>query len=252
VITILTGAPGHGKSYTAVKMIDEFIHEGKPVATNVPLRSDFALQMARHHTFLWRLRPKAVERKERIVASRVHVCQSVDELMRIRFEGKGEGRAKVVIDESHREMNVRGSTRGKSDEAKRRKMIVAYASGHRHYGVDLTLITQALANLDLQIRNLLEFHSEVRNLRRLPIFGIIARLFPGRQLFLRTTVWNDKSRTKAGVAIYGLNKRLADLYDTHALVEIDWPEDAIVLPSPPERRALPTPEPEPEGELAVS
>jgi hypothetical protein len=230
MITILTGAPGHGKSYTSVKMIDEFVHNGKYVVTNVPLRSDFAEQMAIHHTIFAKWRKERVAEKAAYYHSLVHVCTEIDEIVKIRFEGKGEGRGKVVIDESHRVMNVRGSARGQSAEAVQRKSVVAYISAHRHYGADVVLITQSFGNLDLQVRNLFEFHAEVRNFRRLPFIGVIAKIFPGGNLFLRTTVWNDRAKTKAGVAVYGLSKRLANLYDTHALEEADWPEDAIVLP----------------------
>jgi hypothetical protein len=238
MITVLTGAPGHGKTYTTIKLIDEFVHAGKPVVTNVPLREDFAYQMARRHTPFGAFRKEAVERKAVKIAELVHVCQGMDEIMRVRFEGDGEGRGKVVIDESHREINVRGSTRGKSEEASKRKKIVAYSSAHRHYGADLYLITQALGNLDLQVRNLLEFHAEVRNFRKMPLLGWITRLIPGGQLFVRVTRWNDKAKTKAGVAMYGLSKRLADLYNTHSLEALDWPDDPIMLPSPPETRPL--------------
>jgi hypothetical protein len=236
MITILTGAPGHGKSYTSVKLIDEFVHEGKFVVTNVPLRNDFAEQMAKHHTLFSRFRKEAVKRRAEKIAERVHVSMDLDDIMRVRFEGRGEERGEVVIDEAHNEMNVRGSTRGKSEEAAKRKKVVKYASIHRHFGANITLITQALTNIDLQIRNLGEFHSEVRNFRRLPIIGWLARLLPGGQLFLRVTVWNDKARTKAGVTVYGLNKRLASLYDTHALSPSDEPDNVIMLPSKPHER----------------
>lgn len=248
MITILTGNPGHGKSYTSIRMIDGFVHQGKLVVTNVPLREDFAEQMARHHTPFSRWRQDTVKKKAEKIRSRVHVCRdtvigvddngddiiesAMDQILRVRFDGKGEGRAKVVIDEAHRDMNVRGSSRGKSTEAQKRKTIVNYASAHRHYGADLIIISQAIANVDVQVRNLHEFHSEVRNFRKLPVLGLFARLIPGGQLFLRVTVWSDRQKTKAGIEMYGLSKRLACLYDTHGLVESDWPDDAIVLPKP--------------------
>jgi len=249
MITILTGSPGHGKSYTSVKMIDEFVHQGKCVATNVPLRDDFAYQMAMYHTPFGRWRKAKVQRKAEDIESRVLVCRDIqapnedgeietienalDQIVRVRFHGEGEGRGKVVIDEAHRDMNVRGSTRGKSAEAQKRKAIVNYTSGHRHYGADIVIITQAISNVDVQVRNLHEFHAEVRNFRRVPLLGILARLMPGGQLFLRTTVWNDKNKTKSGVTAYGLSKRLACLYDTHGLAESDLPDNAIMLPRYP-------------------
>jgi Zonular occludens toxin (Zot) len=226
-ITILTGAPGHGKSYTSVQMIDQFVHEGKFIVTNVALRSDFAYQMARRHTLLGRFRKDSVERRADVYASRIHICEDLTEILRVRFTGKKEGRGKVIIEEAHRHMNVRA---GRGSEKQDRKIVVEYASGHRHYGGDMILITQAIGNLDLQIKNLFEYHAEVRNLRKLPILGILVRLIPGGNLFIRKTVWNDKARTRAGFAIYGLSKRLANLYDTHSLEHTDWPDDAIVLP----------------------
>src|SRR5271170_6875959 len=237
-ITILTGPPGHGKSYTSIKMIDEFVHSGKSVVTNVPLGLDFPEQMARYHTPLGFIRKKAVARKIDKYRSRIHVCEDLSEITKVRFSGKGEGRGKVVIDEAHRHMNVRG---GRGVEAQERKVVVTYASGHRHYGVDMVLITQAIGNLDLHIRNLVEFHAEVRDMSKLPAIGwLIKLIMPGGHLFIRKTTWSDKAKTKAGLSTYGLSKRLASLYDTHALERVDWPEDAIILPhgSIPERVPL--------------
>ena len=230
-ITILTGAPGHGKSYTSVKMIDEFIHDGKSVVTNVALRPDFPEQMARYHTPLGRWRKNAVARKAEVYRSRIHICEDLSEITRVRFSGKEEGRGKVVIEEAHRSMNVRGGRGARTTEGQERKAVVNYASGHRHYGADLVLITQAIGNLDLQIRNLFEFHAEVRDFRKMPILGLLCRLIPGGHFFYRKTVWNDRAKTRVGISTYGLSKRLANLYSTHSLNNTDWPPNAIVLPS---------------------
>ena len=128
---------------------------------------------------------------------------------------------------------MRGGRGAKTAEGQQRKAVVNYASGHRHYGADLVLITQAIGNLDLQIRNLGEFHAEVRDFRKFPVLGSLCVIIPGGHLFLRKTVWNDRAKTRAGISMYGLSKRLADLYNTHSLNETDWPEDAIILPRLP-------------------
>jgi Zonular occludens toxin (Zot) len=242
VITLLTGNPGHGKSYSSVKLIDETVHKGIPVATNVPLRDDWAHVMARRHTLFGRWRRQTVEAKAAQYARLVHVTDDLDELLRVRIAGKGEGRGRIVLDECHRWMNTRawdqapGLTRSQAID--QRLKVIAYVSGHRHYGLDVWLISQAEANVDAQVRSLYEFHTEVRNFRRLPLFGAIFRF----NLFLAVTHWNDKANTKAGVSCYGLSKSLARLYDTHALEEHDWPQDAIVLPRPEALGALPSPE----------
>jgi hypothetical protein len=232
VITLLTGAPGHGKSYTSVRLIDESVHQGVPVATNVPLREDWATVMARRHTLFGRWRSDRVAAKADRYRRLVFVSDDLDELLRVRLAGEGEGRGRLILDEAHRWMNTRAWDQApglnRSDAIAQRLRVVNHVSGHRHYGFDVWLITQATANIDSQVRSLYEFHSEVRNLRRLPLVGLFFR----KDLFVRVTRWNDKAQTKAGLTVYGLSKSVARLYHTHALQAADWPDDAIVLPRP--------------------
>jgi hypothetical protein len=233
VITLFTGNPGHGKSYSSVKLIDESVGKGIPVATNVPLREDWATVMARRRTLFGRWRPDAVQAKADELARLVFVSNDLSQLLRVRFAGEEEGRGRVVLDEAHRWMNTRAwdqsPGRSRQEAIAERLEVVNYVSAHRHYGADIWLISQSDTNIDSQVRNLYEFHTEIRNFRRLPLFGAIFRF----NLFLAVTTWNDKARTKAGVSMYGLSKSLARLYHTHSLQEDDWPEDAIVLPRKP-------------------
>jgi hypothetical protein len=223
MITILTGAPGHGKSYTLVKIIDETLHKGLPVITNVPLVDDWAEVFVRRHMLFARWRHEARERKIAHYRRLVFISDDIGELVRVRVEGEGEGRARVIIDESQRKLNVRSYR----DPAQ--KVLVDYISGHRHYGVDVILSTQHIDNLDSQVKKLYEYHSEVRNMRKLPFFGAFLRF----NLFIRRTHWNDRRKTKARPPeMYTLSKSLARLYGTHALNDLDWPDDAIVMPLP--------------------
>jgi zona occludens toxin (predicted ATPase) len=236
-ITLLTGSPGHGKSYSAVREIESAVSKGIPVATNVPLRHDWAETMARRHTLFGRWRPVAVSAKAETFTRYVVISNDFDVLLRVRLSGTKEGRGRLIIDEVHRHMNARGwdnalnsdGTIMKRPEALAKRMkIINHLSGHRHYGFDCILITQSEKAIDLQARELYEFHSEVRNMKKLPWIGFFLRF----NLFLRVTRWNDKSRSKAGISTYWLNKSLAKLYDTHALQHTDWAADAIVLPFP--------------------
>lgn len=220
MITILTGAPGHGKSYSLVKRIDQTLHKGTPIVTNVPLREDWAEVMAKRHTFLPWLRKEAVAKKADHFRRLVLISDDVNELVRARFTGTKEGRALMVIDESQRKMNVRNYR--DADQVR----LVDFISAHRHYGLDVILATQHMENLDSQIKRLYEYHAEVRNFRRMPLLGSIFRI----NIFLRVTRWNDRRKTKAGIELYFLSRGLARLYATHALQEVDWPEDAIILP----------------------
>ena len=234
-ITLLTGAPGHGKSYTLIREIERAVAKGEPVATNVPLRDDWAATMARRHTLFGPFRERAVADRAAAFSKMVVVSNDFDILLRVRLRGEGEGRGKLILDEAHRWINTRGLAREEHDDGtvmtpleirQGRKKIVNYLSGHRHYGWDVILATQSDKSLDTQARELYEFHSEVRNMKKLPWLGFILRF----NMFLRVTHWNDRARSKAGVDCYFLSKSLASLYHTHALQEEDWPDDPILLP----------------------
>lgn len=237
MITLLTGSPGHGKSYTLVREIEQTVAKGMPVATNVPLRHDWAETMARRHTLLAKFRKDAVARKADHFRRHVIVSNDFGILLRVRLHGEKEGRGKLILDESQRWMNARGwdnainadgTIMKRAEALAARLKVLNHLSAHRHYGFDVILATQSDKAIDLQARELYEFHSEVRNMRKLPYLGFFIRF----NLFLRITRWNDRSRSRAGISTYWLNKSLARLYDTHVLQKTDWPSDAIVLPLP--------------------
>jgi zona occludens toxin len=238
-ITLLTGAPGHGKSYRLVREIERAVVKGEPVGTNVPLREDWAEVMAKRHTAFASTRPRAVAVKAAEYARQVLVSNDFDELLRVRLEGAGEDRGLLVLDESQRWMNARGWDNelgpdgkpiGRVEALQKRLRVINHLSGHRHYGWRVLLATQAEGSIDNQARTLYEFHSETRNLAKLPFLGLLLRAIGLSPLFLVVTRWNDKAKTKAGVETYTLSKSLARLYDTHALQAADWPDDPIMLP----------------------
>ena len=245
MITLLTGSPGHGKSYTLIREIEKAVANSIPVATNVPLREDWAITMARRHTLLGPFRKKAVAKKAAEFNRMLLMSDDFDVLLRVRLAGEGEARGLLALDEAHRWINTRGLEKEEDEEGKPmtplqirqgRKRIVNHLSGHRHYGWNVILATQSDKSLDTQARELYEFHSEVRNMKKLPWIGFFCRF----NIFLKVTHWNDRARSKAGVDCYFLSKSLASLYHTHALQEKDWPDDAIILPLQDE----PVPEPQ--------
>lgn len=237
MITLLTGSPGHGKSYTLVREIEQNVSKGIPVATNVPLRHDWAEVMARRHTIFGRFRQEAVQKLAEHFRRYVIVSNDFGILLRVRFAGDKEGRARLILDEAQRWMNARGwdnavnedgTIMKRAEALQARLKVLNHLSGHRHYGLDVILATQSDKAIDLQARELYEFHSEVRNMKKLPYLGVFIRF----NLFLRITRWNDRSKSRAGISMYWLSKSLARLYDTHVLQKTDYPPDAIVLPLP--------------------
>jgi hypothetical protein len=191
--------------------------------------------MARRSVLFGHWRKDAVIRKAEEFRSYVIVSNNFDVLLRVRLHGTKEGRGRIILDEAHRWMNARGwdnalnkdgTIMKRAEALAARLKVINHLSAHRHYGFDVILATQSDKSIDNQARELYEFHSEVRNMRRLPWLGVVIRF----NLFLRITRWNDRARSRAGVSLYILSKSIARLYETHALQHTDWPEDAIVLP----------------------
>ena len=233
MIVLLTGTPGSGKSYAAVRTIIDAVEHGKMVATNVPLRADWALVAARANIFS-RLLPGRVDARRRRFESLVFVSEELDELLRVRLRGEHEGRGVLVLDEVHRWLNARtwdadesGAKASKDTAVARRLEIVRWFSAHRHYGWDVWLCTQTAENIDRQVRSLFEYVVICRNLKRFKIGGVPISPI---HFFLQLWCWNDKSRMIMQRRVYPLRKKLAALYSTHALRHVDAPVDVIWLP----------------------
>jgi zona occludens toxin len=228
VIELITGSPGAGKSFYATRLIVASVLKRRPVATNVPLRPDWSEVLARKW---WRTRDREAELAD-AYRKLVYETDSLADILRVRFRGDGEERADVILDEAHRWLNARawdqavGITRDQAIQL--RLDVVGYFTAHRHYGVKIYLITQNEANLDNQVRTLYEYVVRLKNVKRLRILGI--PVFPVN-LFVAVKFWNDKVKTKLGVQTFLLDKKIANLYYTHALAGKDEPDDVVLWPA---------------------
>jgi zona occludens toxin (predicted ATPase) len=240
-ITFVTGTPGAGKSYYAVRRIKAALERGQVVATNVALHDGWATAIARSNPFT-RLVPGRVRKKAARYEQRLIVSDDLDELFRVRLHGDGESRGVMVLDEAHNWMNGRswdvdetgGTERNARSVAVNRRMtVVKFFTQHRKLGWEVVLITQAAENLDAQVRRLCEFNTRLRNLRQFKVAGIT--LFPFN-LFIAIKVWNDPSKSIMSREVFRLHRRTARLYDTMALSHglEDDASDAIWMPRPPQ------------------
>jgi zona occludens toxin len=240
VIELLTGTPGAGKSYAAVRRIVDELEAGKVVVTNIPLAADAAERFAGANG-LRRLIPGRRARVASSYRERVLVVDDLEDLMRVRVTGTKEGRAVAVLDEAHEWMNARSWTAGD------REAIVRWFAKHRHLGFDVVLITQDEKNLDRQVRDLYEYLSRVKNLRRFRLAGV--PVFPFN-CFVVITSWHDAQKSVVRRRVFGLNRRVAGCYATHSH-RVDQEEEAnlIWMPSvPAERQLTQGPGPVAEGE----
>ncbi|MEX2105929.1 MAG: zonular occludens toxin domain-containing protein [Solirubrobacterales bacterium] len=229
MISLVSGPPGNGKSFYAIRKVTQALDEGKPVAGNVELRQGWPQKLARHNWVFW-LRRLARRKFLREAGNRYHYTEDLGELFRIRLRGEGEGRGLMVLDEAHNWMNAR------SWSARDREEIVRFFTQHRKLGWDVILIAQHPEMIDKQVRNLCEYNIYLRNLKKarwggLPIFPV--------NLFLAVWCWHSAQRVVVKREVFPLSWR-KDLYDTdatsHGLVGDEAEGGTLWLPSPPADR----------------
>jgi len=224
MIYAVTGTPGAGKSWYCVRKICNALQAGKPVATNVPLVDGWAMALAGRNPKYVLGGRRAVRRAADRYERSLYLVEDLQELMRVRLRGKGEGRGVAVLDEAHEWLNSRRW------EDSDRKPMVSWFSRHRHYGWDVYLVTQYLDSVDKQVRDRVEYHVVLRNLHNAKVAGV--RLFPFN-LFLAIHLWAGGPATLKHVSkreAFKLDGR-RKLYDTHGLAwDLSDGEDALWLP----------------------
>lgn len=231
MIALVTGPPGHGKSYYAVRKIAEAIRLGKPVATNIDLRRDWPEYIARRNLAMY-VRPDAKRRLLQHGRDLVHVSDDLDELFSIRLKGSKEGRGVMVLDEVHNWMNARTwNAQGRADA-------VRFMTQHRKLGWDVYLIAQQDTMIDSQVRGNFENRIRLRNLKKAHFFGV--PITGGVNLFL--AIWEFFAAPgvvhKRELFTLRWPKNLYDTMETFAGVDDDG-GPGIWLPSPPDERTRP-------------
>lgn len=249
MITLVTGKPGHGKSYYAVRQIRDALDRGQIVATNIELREGWSRTFANSNAVRWLIpgrRAKVAQRD----AEHVYVTHDITEMGRLRLPACGrcegcrqrgvcrkEGRGLMVLDEAHNWLNSRtwdqddeGREVTKAQAVRNRLSIVRLFSQHRKLGWDVLLLTQDEGNLDTQVRRNFEYHTHLKNLKRYRVLGLMP-VVPFN-FFIAVTTWHDSTKSRVGTTSFMLNRRIARCYNTMATshgLELD-DADAIYLP----------------------
>jgi hypothetical protein len=196
-------------------MIDS-LEAGKYVATNLALEPDWVERAVNRHPLRWLLPGRRRRLAERWHDRSFHAAghDALNELLNVRLRGRGEGRGVMVLDEAHHWMNARTW----KDEDRLR--LLRFFSAHRHYGWDVYLLTQDIANIDRQVRALFEYHICLSNVRKFKVAGMPVVPF---NLFLARWEWHSASKSVVKRQAYRLNYA-AKLYDTHGLAA-DLPDE---------------------------
>jgi Zonular occludens toxin (Zot) len=221
VIATVTGPPGAGKTFYAIRKMAEALEQGKVIASNVEMTDGWLERLAKRNVFT-RAVPGRVKRRVAAWERQALLTDDLQELFSIRLHGQKEGRGVMVLDEAHGWMNAR---MWKDED---RLDIVRFFSQHRKLGWDVFLITQDMNNIDRQVRSLSEYHVQLRNLKRMKYLGV--PLAP-MDLFLAVWTWHTAGKAVVKREVYGLNGT-RKLYDTRQLLHgaAATPGDAIWLP----------------------
>ena len=224
MIALVTGPPGAGKSYYAVRKAVDSLEAGKFVITNVPMVADWQERVVDRHLLRWLIPGRRAALKRRWRQRVLYIGDDFSQLSRVRLKGDGEGRGVVVLDEAHVWMN----SRLWRDED--RLAIVNWFSQHRKLGFDVYLITQDANNIDRQVRSLFEYHVQLRNLRKMKVAGVPVSPF---NLFLAIWKWHAAKGAVVKRECYRLNGT-KNLYDTMGMYgdNARTPEDVLWLPRP--------------------
>lgn len=236
MIALVTGPPGAGKTFYAIRKLADELEKGKIVATNVPMEDDWHVKLANRHPLRWVIpgRRRSLQRKW---SERIFYTDDLSEIFRLRLEGRGESRGVVVLDEAHNWMNAR---MWRDDQ---RAEVIRWFTLHRKLGWDVYLVTQDPKNIDRQVRDLFEYHVTLQNLRRFKVLGVPLTPF---NLFLAIWRWHSAGGSVVKREAYRLNWQ-RKLYDTYGLaggLDLDT-DDAIWLPRPPDERGRPAAPPPP-------
>lgn len=294
MIQLVTGKPGSGKSYYCIRKVYGVLSSGLWLAGNLELHDGWALGLARANP-IWRAMGRDYCRRAAArFEARTYFTHSLDELTRLRLPPCGkcsackrkrrcmkEGRGVMILDEAHNWLNARtwdsddsGGQLTKSEAIANRLKIVRFFSQHRKLGWTIFLITQDAAQLDNQVRRNFEYHTHLKNLRRLkvPLLGLPLAPF---NVFVAVTVWHDSKGSVVSRDVFRLNRRIARWYSTTATshgLEYDDPnaiwlgrtqmpsgtagsaasEPQAAAAPPPAATGTRTPAPEVEGASGVS
>ncbi|MBE6890185.1 MAG: hypothetical protein E7485_09255 [Ruminococcaceae bacterium] len=202
MITLYTGTPGSGKSYTAADMIDRALRRGIPVIANFEINVD---PKKHKGEFVY------------IDTLKLDPAFFMDYAQRHFDPKKGEGQGLIFIDEAQIPFNPRTGF-GSKDSNSRMAWINLF-SKHRHYFWNIVLITQHDRMIDRQIRTLVEVEKKHRDLKNYGIKGFYMMLI-FRKRFVQVSYWYT-IQEKIGSQFFRISKRICKLYDTFKKFEND-------------------------------
>jgi len=229
-IQYVTGALGSGKSYLAASNIARALLRGRVVFGNLELVDDWAGIVARHNRYCRFSRDRR-RQYELELRSRYLYVPEIERMTHVKIHGIGEGRAMLVLDEAHNDLNNRDWQSTESKEFLRWLSLV------RKKGCNTYIISQHKDNTDAGARRIATTQIQVVNYKqitRIPVADVSMCPFP---IFRAFCYLNAESMPKGVEKKKPLWKKWyflswpKHIYGTHQLYgEVDDDPDAIWLP----------------------
>lgn len=216
-ISFVTGPLGCGKSYFAMKHVIEYLAAGKIVATNFDLTGGWWM-VARHYgAKSKRLSGRAAYDWSTECMERAYRFDVQDDLYDFDLPGSGEDRGLLVLDEAGLNMNSRlYQLRQKKDKDLHNNPIksLEFYINMRKRGWTCLVLAHSSEHVDNQVQSMGGGIIKLRNFARVkvPVVGISLAKNPR---FLARYFTPDISSTIPEYRqIYGLDKRIADCYQS--------------------------------------
>lgn len=173
-ITAYVGTPGSGKSYAAVRALNEHVQQGGVAAINFKLSPNWAIDAARLGNWRARNDDEYLEKRAKQLWRRVlymgssETAYKVSHLIRERkfaerfasakYAKKKEGVGLLIIDEAQLYFNSRNW--------KENFGYLQFLTQHRKLRWDVILVTHSVEMIDCQIQKLIEYIRHFRNMAK--------------------------------------------------------------------------------------
>lgn len=212
MIYFYSGRPGSGKSLHCAKMIDQYHRRGSNVICNFEVNQDF-----------WK---KKKCKKNTLLDAPGIIKELTNEELTIDFlmdfanknhkrNSRGqilEKQTLLIIDECQTMFNSR------SWNQKGRSEWVIFFTQHRKFGYTVILVSQHKDLIDKQIRHILQYDYEHRNVRNFKVIGWFLALLSGGNLFAISVKSMDVGKHDH-TEFMTASKRYYKLYDSYKIFD---------------------------------
>lgn len=212
MIYFYSGRPGSGKSLHCAKMIDQYHRRGKNVITNFEVNEHFwDKKKVRENRHLHA--PAIIQEVPNANLTVSFLLDFADRYHERNEKGQiKEKQTLLIIDECQTMFNSRSwNQKGRMDW-------VIFFTQHRKFGYTVILVSQNKDLIDKQIRGVLEFDYEHRNVKNFKLIGLVLSLLCGGHLFVIPVKWMSNGKQDHTEFMLA-SRKYYKLYDSYKIFD---------------------------------